>query len=104
LVLEEGVGEYDEFAHDGGDGDFWNLMSDWYLALRSTLKRIAARAGMERARPQAASLWCRAREGAMIGAGGLEDHAGHITAKIQLSPGPSNGQHELRPYRSNESI
>ena len=40
----------------------------------------------------------------MIGAGGLEDHAGHITAKIQLSPGPSNGQHELRPYRSNESI
>jgi hypothetical protein len=40
----------------------------------------------------------------MIGAGGLEDHAGHIAAKIQLSPGPSNGQHELRPYRSNESI
>ena len=25
MVLEEGVGEYDEFAHDGGDGDFWNL-------------------------------------------------------------------------------
>jgi hypothetical protein len=104
LVLEEGVGEYDEFAHDGGDGDFWNLMSDWYLALRSTLKRIAARAGMERARPQAAGPWRRAREGAMIGAGGLEDHAGHIAAKIQLSRDPSNGQHELRPYRSNESI
>jgi hypothetical protein len=85
-------------------GIFPAAMSDWYLALRSTLKRIAARAGMERARPQAAGLWRRAREGAMIGAGGLEDHAGHITAKIQLSPGPSNGQHELRPYRSNESI
>jgi hypothetical protein len=59
---------------------------------------------MERARPQAAGLWRRAREGAMIGAGGLEDHAGHIAAKIQLSRDPSNGQHELRPYRSNESI